>query len=246
MAQFCRAEQVAIWAYCLMPNHVHLIVVPQSAKSLRRAIGEAHRWYTRWINFREGWRGHVWQGRFASFVMDEDHHLTAARYVELNPVHRIGPGTKPLSLEQHGGYLRGRDDSLVQVAPLLQIAPNWRHLLTSAIREDELKALRAHERTGRPLGDKNFLALLEQNLGRILRRQKPGPKNVQARRVCGPGKPTGSWHQTSEMIQEHMKIMEPQRSLSEKLRQPGGGGRSYNNSRAGSSIAPRVSSGEAS
>jgi putative transposase len=79
MAQFCRAEQVAIWAYCLMPNHVHLIAVPQSAESLRRAIGEAHRRYTRWINFREGWRGHLWQGRFASFVMDEDHLLTAAR-----------------------------------------------------------------------------------------------------------------------------------------------------------------------
>ena len=66
IARFCRAEQVAIWAYCLMPNHVHLIVVPQSAESLRRAIGEAHRRYTRWINFREGWRGHLWQGRFAS------------------------------------------------------------------------------------------------------------------------------------------------------------------------------------
>ena len=62
-----------------MPDHVHLIVVPQSAESLRRAIGEVHRR----INFREGWRGHLWQGRFASFVMDEDHLLTAARYVEL-------------------------------------------------------------------------------------------------------------------------------------------------------------------
>ena len=86
MEQFCRAEQVAIWAYCLMPNHVRLIVVPQSAESLRRGIGEAHRRYTRWINFREGWRGHLWQGRFALFVMDEDHLLTAARYVELDPV----------------------------------------------------------------------------------------------------------------------------------------------------------------
>jgi putative transposase len=66
-----------------MPNHVHLIVVPQSAESLRRAIGEAHRRYTRRIIFREGWRGHLWQGRFASFVMDENHLLTAARYVEL-------------------------------------------------------------------------------------------------------------------------------------------------------------------
>jgi putative transposase len=61
------------------------------------------------------------------------------------------------------------------------MAPNWRRLLTSAIRGEELKAVRVHERTGRPLGDENLLALLEQYLGRILRRQKPGPKNVQAR-----------------------------------------------------------------
>ena len=86
MAQFRRAEQVAIWAYCLIPNHVHMIVVPQSAESLRGAIGEAHRRYTRRINFRESWRGCLWQGRFASFVMDEDHILTAARCVDLNPV----------------------------------------------------------------------------------------------------------------------------------------------------------------
>ena len=86
MAQFCLAEHVAIWAYCLMPNHVHLIAVPQSADGLRRAIGEAHRRYSRMVNLREGWRGHLWQGRFASFVLDETYLLMAARYVELNPV----------------------------------------------------------------------------------------------------------------------------------------------------------------
>ena len=47
-----------------MPNHVHLIVVPRAAESLRRAIDQAHRRYTRWTNFREGWRGHLRQGRF--------------------------------------------------------------------------------------------------------------------------------------------------------------------------------------
>ena len=71
MGQWCSAHQVEIWAYCLMPNHVHLIAVPQSADGLRRAVGEAHRRYTRSVNFREGWRGHLWQGRFASFVLDE-------------------------------------------------------------------------------------------------------------------------------------------------------------------------------
>jgi putative transposase len=54
-----------------MPNHVHLIAVPQSADGLRLAIGEVHRRYTRMINFRQGWRGHFWQGLFASFVLDE-------------------------------------------------------------------------------------------------------------------------------------------------------------------------------
>src|SRR5271157_2017085 len=138
MSQFCRAEQVAIWAYCLMPNHVHLIVVPQSAESLRRAIGEAHRRYTRRIYFREGWRGHLWQGRFASFVMDEDHLLTAARYVELNPV-RAGLVQAPSRYRwsSAAAHLRGRDDALVQVAPLVEMAPNWRRLLTSAIKEEE-------------------------------------------------------------------------------------------------------------
>ena len=94
MGQWCGEHGMQVWAYCLMPNHVHLIAVPHSADGLRRAIGEAHRCYTRQINFREGWRGHLWQGRFASFVMDEPCLLATARYVELNPV-RAGLVTGP-------------------------------------------------------------------------------------------------------------------------------------------------------
>ena len=70
MAEWCSEHGVEVWAYCLMPNHVHLIAVPRDEESLRRAVGEAHRRYTRHSNFREGWRGHLWQGRFASFPMD--------------------------------------------------------------------------------------------------------------------------------------------------------------------------------
>jgi len=79
MAQLCRPEQVEICAYCLMPNHVRLIAVPQSADGLRQAIGEAHRRCTRRVNFRAGWRGHLWQGHFGSFALDEFYSLTAAR-----------------------------------------------------------------------------------------------------------------------------------------------------------------------
>ena len=59
MAEWCKVRGVQIWAYCLMPNHVHLIAVPQSEDGLSRAIGEAHRRYTRRINFREKWRGYL-------------------------------------------------------------------------------------------------------------------------------------------------------------------------------------------
>ena len=86
LAEWCRKCRVQIWAYCLMPNHVHLIAVPESEDALRLGIGEAHRRYSRMINFRNNWRGHLWQGRFASFPMDETYLLAAARYVEMNPV----------------------------------------------------------------------------------------------------------------------------------------------------------------
>jgi len=83
MSEWCKHCNVEIWAYCLMPNHVHLVAVPASEDDLRRAIGEAHRRYTRYINFLKGWRGYLWQGRFSSYPMDETYLLAAARYIEL-------------------------------------------------------------------------------------------------------------------------------------------------------------------
>lgn len=59
LAESCAAAGVGVWAYCLMPNHVHLILVPRDADGLRAALGEAHRRYTRHVNFRAGWRGYL-------------------------------------------------------------------------------------------------------------------------------------------------------------------------------------------
>ncbi len=69
-----------------MPNHIHLIAVPPEHENLMLAIGEAHRRYTRRINFSKGWKGHLWRGRFASYVLDEAYLLACARYLEMNPV----------------------------------------------------------------------------------------------------------------------------------------------------------------
>ena len=177
MGEWCARCGVAIWAYCLMPNHVHLIAVPKAEDSLRLAIGEAHRRYTRHVNFREGWRGHLWQGRFASFPMDENYLLHAARYVELNPVRarlERSPFTYPWSSAR--AHRDGVDDGLVTAAPLISRVGNWAEFLADGLSGEEADRLRQHERTGRPLGSERYLKRLEQRLSRVFRKQKPGPK----------------------------------------------------------------------
>ena len=180
MSQWCTHWDVEVWAYCLMPNHVHLIAVPPSEKALSQAIGEAHRRYTRRVNFRKGWRGHLWQGRFASFPMDKTHLYLAARYVELNPV-RAKLVKKPHEYRWSSAYahIAGRDDRLVHVSPLLEMFGKWDDFLSRGLSDEEIEEFQYHERTGRPLGTDSFIARLENVLGRILHKQKPGPKGLK-------------------------------------------------------------------
>lgn len=176
MAEWCGKYNVEIWAWCLMPNHVHLIAVPETENSLARAIGEAHRRYTRRVNFREGWRGHLWQERFASFPMDERYLLAAARYVEMNPV-TAGIVARPEEYpwSSAAAHLAGQDDQLVKVEPLLAMFGNWKNFL-SLPPDDEVSMFRKHERSGRPLGQEAFVEHLEAELDRGLRPGKRGPK----------------------------------------------------------------------
>ena len=192
MAEWCDRCEVEILAWCLMPNHVHLVAVPETAAGLRRAIGEAHRRYTCEVNRREGWTGHLWQGRFASFVMDERYTLAAARYVELNPV-RAGLVERPGEYlwSSARGHLCGRDDGLAKVAPLLSVVPDWAAFLGSAVPEVETAAaFHQHASTGRPLGSDAFVERLEAELGRGLRPRRPGPAPRSLGTVL-PGLPAG-------------------------------------------------------
>jgi putative transposase len=179
MAEWCHRYGIAVWAYCLMPNHAHLVVVPCDEDGLRLGIGEAHRRYTHRINFRKGWRGHLWQGRFGSCVMDEPHLLAAVRYVEMNPVraHLVErPEDWPWS--STAAHLVGTDDALVQAGPMLERVctrvADWRAYLDLETPGETIERLRLHERTGRPLGGPAFLDALEALLGGSLRPGKPG------------------------------------------------------------------------
>jgi len=177
LADGCRKAHVAVWAYCLMPNHVHLILVPRDEDGLRAALAEAHRRYSREVNFREGWRGYLWQGRFASFPMDENYVLTCARYVELNPVRaKLVGRARDWRWSSARAHHSGRDGELVKVAPLLDRVGDWKAFLGEGLDATQREAIRACERTGRPLGAPAFVRKLEKKLDRPLVKRKPGPK----------------------------------------------------------------------
>lgn len=177
VAEGCRQAHVAVWAYSLLPRQVHLLLVPSNADGLRAALGEAHRRYTRWVNFKKDRRGYLWQARFASFPVDEDWLLACARYVELAPV-RAGLALRARDWRWSSvrAHLAARDDELVNASPLLERAADWKAVLAQSLDRKHRDTIESHERTGRPLGSDKFIKRLEKRLGRTLARQKPGPK----------------------------------------------------------------------
>ena len=173
----CRLFKLSIWAYCLMDNHIHLVVVPRAKESLARGIGETNRLYARMINFREGWKGYLWQGRFQSSPLDEQYLYCAVRYVERNPV-RAGLVEKA---EQYPwssacAHVEHERDEVLDHFYLLDEIRNWRKYLDSSEAVENIDKIRLHSRTGRPTGSVDFLKKLEAVTDRILTKQKPGPK----------------------------------------------------------------------
>src|SRR6266478_1975383 len=86
LRRYCSRHSVRITGYCLMGNHVHLLAIPAHQTGLAHALGRTHNDYARWLNLRRRQSGHVWQNRFYSCALDEEHKWTALRYVEQNPV----------------------------------------------------------------------------------------------------------------------------------------------------------------
>lgn len=178
LADSAKRARAEVWAYCLMPNHVHVILVPSDDDGLRRTFAELHRRYTGFVNARARTTGHLWQGRFGSVVMDETHLMNAVRYVTLNPV-RAGlvKRARGWAWSSARAHLAGEDDAVVTVKPVLDRIGDFAAFLAEPFDEDTAyAALRRAESTGRPTGDRDWLRALEQRTGRTLAPQKRGPK----------------------------------------------------------------------
>jgi putative transposase len=177
LATHCRANAVKVWAWCLMPNHVHLILVPSDPDGLRRALARVHRAYAGVIQARRKRTGHFWQGRFGAVAMDEEHLAVALRYVSLNPVRaRLVTRAQDWRWSSVRAHLRGKEDGLTELAPINDRFPDFADLIASEPEEDMFRSLRAAESIGRPLGNDRFLDRIERRTGRAVRPGKRGPK----------------------------------------------------------------------
>ena len=175
LAQSCRTNGVEVWSYCLMPNHVHLILVPSEETGLSRAVGETHRKYSGYINARLRVTGHLFQGRFGCVAMDESHLLAAFRYVSLNPVKaNLAGSAADWPWSSTTAHLLRKDDGLVTVAPLLQRVEDVAEFLNTPLDSEMEAALIQGQSIGRPLMGSQDLADLERHLGRALRPGKRG------------------------------------------------------------------------
>lgn len=183
-------EGVVLSAYCLMSNHVHLIVTPERVDSLARALGRTHLMYAQYVFEAQGRSGHLWQSRFYSCPLDDAHAHNASAYVELNPV-RAGIVEAPWeyawsSAAAHCGL--GRDPSgMLDLGRWFEQIPVdvWKKTLEAIGRSDDLiERIRLYSRTGRPLGDDAFLSRVEEAVGRIVRPRKNGrPKGSKDKRT---------------------------------------------------------------
>jgi putative transposase len=168
-----------VWAYCLMPNHVHFIVVPNSEDSLSILFRHVHRHYSRMINFREKWKGHLWQERFHSFVMSEQHLIASVRYVELNPVRaRLCTRAEEWQWSSALDHLGLRRSTFLNTEAMQERITDWNAYLNEAEERTQLETIRRQTRTGRPSDEKEFLLELERLTGQELKKKKPGPKKI--------------------------------------------------------------------
>lgn len=178
LADSSARARTKVWAYCLMPNHVHMIVAPSNEDGLRQTFADLHRRYTSFINARARTTGHLWQGRYGSVVMDEAHLLTAIRYVTLNPVRaQLVKRARDWKWSSARAHFKGKDDTVVTVKPVLDRVESFGQFLRARGDDDvDYAPLRRAETIGRPIGDAKWLKKLEAKTGRTLAPQKRGPK----------------------------------------------------------------------
>jgi putative transposase len=180
-----------VWGYCLMSNHVHFIVVPETERGLARAFGRAHADYARYANVAQRSCGHFWQARFYSCALDPAHAWRALAYVERNPL-RAGLVNAAENYEWSSAAAHCREDDLEQRLDLTEWrgrydGERWRVALRLGVEQEAWEErIRESTRRGLPLGGDQFVERMSVSIGRDLKARLPGrPRKLHAECLAG-------------------------------------------------------------
>ncbi|MDD4938686.1 MAG: transposase [Candidatus Omnitrophica bacterium] len=164
---------LSILVYCLMQNHIHFIAIPNVSDSLARTFNAAHMRYSQYFNSKSKQKGHLWQGRFYSCVLDEPHLILAGRYIERNPV-RAGLVEKPWQWPWSSAmpHIDKNSRLPIELGNFLEIIgmsnDSWKKYIDFAEEESSLRHIRKCTLSGRPLGAAAFIETLESKFKRKL------------------------------------------------------------------------------
>jgi len=161
---------IDIWAYCLMPNHVHFVCVPKSEGALALGFNTLHMRYAQYFHKKRGLTGHLWKGRFLSCLLDDASVFEEIRFIENNPIRAgIVERAEDYPWSSARPHIYGLPDLVSNDAPLrTPIGPTWREYLNSQEDASVIRRVRACLRTGRPAGEPSFVHTAEKILGRRL------------------------------------------------------------------------------
>lgn len=172
LKEYAGKHQVDIWAYCLMTNHIHLVLKPSSKEGLQQVLKPLHMRYAQYINKKMGWKGHLWQGRYFSSALDAAYAYQAIRYVEQNPVRAKMVKTAVdyfwSSARAHAGI--EENEFLAELPqeynPSSQL--DWVTYLNEKEDGKQIAVIRRNIEKGLPCGGDDFIAMLERKTHREL------------------------------------------------------------------------------
>ncbi len=177
LLKYTRKYHVAIWAYCLMNSHLHLLAIPETETGLARGIGLTNMLYTQYLNRKLGQSGRIWQNRFFSCLVENNQYLWAvARYIERNPV-KAGLATCAQEYRWSSAVAHVTEHNDLLLAEESWLAPEERDRYVQFLRDEDEKTdagIRRATRTGRPFGSEEFIDQMEQILNQRLRPKSPG------------------------------------------------------------------------
>jgi putative transposase len=193
---FADKHSVEVLAYCLMLNHVHLVVVPGTADGLHRVLKPLHMQHAQRINRMQDWHGHLWQGRYFSSPLDNDYLWSAIRYVERNPV-RAGmiDRAEDYPWSSAAAHCRLTTDPVLTTRACwtaqFSAIHDWSQWLRTHDEPGSVDVLRRRAGRGLPCGSPEFIALLERSTGRDLQERSRGEKKGTGVSTSAP-KPAAS------------------------------------------------------